>query len=408
MPDAAMRPRSKLAFALSLFALGCHDKPSTSPVPSATASAALAASAAARPAPSAHAEERDEPLDASAVVTDGGAFALGELSDVGPAGPASASPKGVVLITRDDDVLLAALPAKGAFKPVELDAGAFARYARGASVAGEFAYWISKHRLVRKKVAGGPLEILAEPATDGTRVAAVAARDGHPAAAAFIAPSKSGQDLVAMVWIEGGDIQRMSPGGSAASSVALGPMGGDLLAVYLEGRTGMTPVHARQLAFSDGKAKLDEDVVVWVAGPAQPSTEVVTGPGPSRRSWAFVPLERDTTRFGLAELDLGEKPSMDIDVTWRGYPNGLSPAPITASEACGQTLVAFVRPSEAKPGAPQELCLAPLDAAGLGASQVVARTKAFSNVSIAPVSNGVLVVYVGDGRTWAARATCAK
>lgn len=387
--------------ALALVALGCQrerPRPRPDAAPSAT-----------RPAPSttaaARSVERDEALDAGSVA-DGDAALL---DDVGPAGPASASAQGVVLITRDAQVLLAALPKapKAPIAPIELDGGAFAPYARGPAIAGDFAYWISKGRLVSRKISGGELEVLAEGARDGTRVAA--ATVGTSAVIAYIArPTSAGGDSTARLWIAGSEPLRLSPEGAAASSVALVETSQGAMALALEGRTGMSPMHARRLVERGGKVALEEDVVAWVGGTAQALTEVIAGTSPSGEVWGFVALERDVTSFGLAGVQIGERPKMGAPVIWRAYPNGLDPAPAAAARACGETWLAYARPAEAKPGAPQELHLSRLGAEGLAGARVVARSRAFANVSLAGTNAGILVSYTADHRTWAARLTCPR
>lgn len=377
--------------------------------PSTPSSVSTKASAAPSSRPS---EERDEVVAKSPRQADAGSAKAGTLADVGPAGPASASRFGVVMITRDDGVTLAALPDKrGApIATVEQDGGAFAPFARGPAVAGEHAYWISKGRLVRRKIKpSGPLEVLSPGARDGTRVSAAAASAGRPGAAAYIAgPNKPDGDPVAMLWIEGQDAQRVSPEGAAASSVALTSTSEELFVAYIEGRSGMSPVHARRVKFSDGKPVLEDDVVVWVGGTSQPLTEIVSGKTTGGDLWAFVPIERDSSRFGLAELRIGDRPKMGTPVTWRGFPNGLDPAPLALSEACGTTMLAYAQPSEAKPGAPQELHLTRVEREGLSAPEVLARARAFSNISLAAAGDGLLVAYVADHRTWSVAVDCPK
>ena len=381
----------------------------TRATPSARPSASALASAASRPSlePAPKSSERDEP-DAAVADKDAGALSAGELFDIGPAGPASASPIGVVMISKDDDVVVAALNDKGKLDPVALDGGAFSTFTRGPGVTASHAYWISKGRLVRRKLTGtAALETLAEDARDGTRASPVAGTDGRPDTIAYVArPTAANGDPVGMLWVEGQSPVRLSPEGAAASSVALAPFDKQLLAVFVEGRTGMSPVHARRVHFEQGKPVLDEDVVVWIGGGAQSLTEIAGGTSDQSEAWAFVPLERDATRFGLAEIRVGDRPKMGAPVTWRGYPNGMDPAPIATASACGRTLVAYARPADAKPGAPQELHLAPLGAEGLGSAEIIARSKSFSSVSIAPTKDGVLVSWVADHRTWASSVRC--
>jgi hypothetical protein len=293
-------------------------------------------------------------------------------------------------------------PAKSALGTVARNADEFSPYARGPAVLEGHAYWVSKARLVRRRIEGGALEVLSPGARDGARVSA--ARTPARAAAAFLAPGSAA--LVAKLWVEGQGLYDLTPEGAAANSVALVPSGSDLIALSLEARTGMAPVHARRVRFAgDGSPKLDPDVVVWVGSSAGPMTELV-GLASGAGIAAFVPISRDITHFGLARIDVGATPQNESDVAWRTYPNGLDPAPLAASTICGEPSVIYVRPSEARPHAPQELHLAALQPAGLGPSEVIARARAFADVSLCAIDRGALVSWVADRRTWAATLRC--
>jgi hypothetical protein len=168
----------------------------------------------------------------------------------------------------------------------------------------------------------------------------------------------------------------------------------------------MTPVHARVADLSSPTAKLEDDVVVWVTGPAQSLVEIAGVAEPSGAVSAFVPLERDISRFGLAHVQIGKAPKMGAPVLWRAYANGLDPAPLAAEITCGAASVVYTTPEDAKPGAPQRLALARLSDGVLGPPQLVARAKAVINVSLADTPHGALVSYVADGRSWATVVPC--
>ncbi len=395
----------------SVVLVACHDeKPQPTPVSTTTVSASASGTPSVPPLPSVKSEEKDEPASLATPTGDVGAFAIGALSDIAPAGPATASSLGVVMVTKNEDFPLAEpSPGKaGSFRPIQRDAASFKEFGPGPAVTGNLAYFISNGRLRRRRVKPiGPLEALAEDARDGTRVAAIASTAKHPAAALYIAKATGpAGDSVGMLWVEGSEPVRLSPEGSAASSVALLPSGEDLIVLMLEGRTGMTPVHARRVRLDGKKAELDEDVVVWVAGPAQATTEIAVGARSPDDAWAFIPLERDVTRFGLAQVHLGTKLTMGSPVLWRAYPNGVDPAPVATLPGCGRDLVAYTRPKEANPKSAQELHLATLEPSGLGPSQIIARARTITNVSVAPLGASLLVAYVADGRTWAATLSC--
>jgi hypothetical protein len=297
--------------------------------------------------------------------------------------------------------------AKDTFKSITLVASNFTEGARGPAIAGERAYFVSKSRLVRSRIKEvGPAEGLVDGVRDGSRIVALPATDKRPASVVYIAnPEKAAGSPVAMLWTEGNDAVRLSPEGTGASSVAMVEIGDDVVIAVLDGRTGMTPVHARRVSFSDKKPSLGENTVVWVAGPAQSTTELALVPTPND-AWIFVPLERETTSFGLAQVRIGQNPKMASPVEWRAYPNGIDPAPLTAVRACGKDVVLYTRPQKEQPGSPQELDLATLGDGGLESPDVIARAKAITNVSATAIKDSLLVVYVGDGRTWALTSPC--
>jgi hypothetical protein len=117
-------------------------------------------------------------------------------------------------------------------------------------------------------------------------------------------------------------------------------------------------------------------------------------------------MEKDIVQFGLARVRVGPKPKLNSAVSWRLYPNGADPAPVTSTHACGSTWVAYARPAEAAPRSPQELHLTKLGESGLGPSTLVARSRAFSDLSLAGIDSALLIVYVADHRTWARVVRC--
>jgi hypothetical protein len=309
------------------------------------------------------------------------------------------------MVTVDGSLEVGRWQADGLVDPISRSKEEFAPYARGPAFAGRYAYWIRGKSLVRRALQGGGApELLASDAREGTRVAAAEVGTDHKAVVAYIAETE--EELVARLWIEGGKRLPLTPEGSQATSVNLIPSHDDLLAIILEGRTSMSPVHARRLFLRGKIPRAGEDVVVWVGPPSQALSELVSLPTSDGDAWSFVALERTVTDFGLARFRVAHEPQMDTKVEWLAYPNGINPAPIAAGEACGQSLIVFARPSEARPRAPQELHVAKLTGSGLAASEVVARSRAFNNVSLAPVKGGALLTWTADWRTWARTIFC--
>lgn len=412
------------ALASALVISGCHHqgrRHRASSGPAASSAPRVVSPAPAptrRPAPGSRpsAKESSEPPQSARAASDA-PFVLDRLADVGPAGPASASRAGVVFTEKNDQLALARLDTRALARPetrpgktplaaAAVAAAALSSNPRGPAMEGERAYWVSHGRLVRRAVGGGALEVLEHDARDGTRVAAPqGARISGPAAVAYIANTPH-NSLKARLWVDGAGERELTPEGAAASSVALAAQGSSLMALSIEARTGMSPVHARSIAWQGGKPELSPDVVVWVAGPADAVTEVAAVGAADGSVKAFIPLARDIRRFGLATLDIGATPHMDAPVVWRSYPNGLDPAPVAAGVLCGRETVLYATPIDPKPFAPQNLMLAFVDGGVLGAPVLVASAAQFFNVSFASVGKAALIAYVADRHTWARTLRC--
>lgn len=344
-------------------------------------------------------------------------FILDELVDVAPAGPAAAAVEGVVLLTKSDAVQLAALGGNStSLRPVvtpvaamDTDPKAYVPRARGPAVVRHAVYWVSGSRLLRQAIAGGPTEVLTTDARAYTQIAGPGElEESLPAAVGYISVRPNNPTaLVAKLWVEGSGTQDLSPEGTTANTVALVRRGNDWWALYLEARTGMSPLHARPFNFGPGNLKLGADFIVWVAGSAQPMT-FVHGIGDAEHAWALLPIERDISRFGLARIPITGAGGAEPEVAWRDYPNGMDPAPVSTAVICGKPMVLYSRPSSAAPHAPQELHMAAVETAGLGPSTLVGSSRGYSDVSIAALNNGALVVFVADHRTWARRLRCTR
>lgn len=339
-----------------------------------------------------------------------------ELVDVSPAGPSAATSVGVLLVARDAGTYLARLKPGASSSPtpmvtpiIPLDAqpSAFVALERGPAVSNGTAYFVHAGRLLSKDLNQGVLESLADDARPYTRVAVPDIPLAQlPPVVAYIARHPSDKEtLIAKLWVLGQGTFVLTPDGSAGNSVALTQAGNGYVAMSLESRTGMSPLHARRVTFDGGRVKLGNDVIPWVAGTAQPLSEVHAIADPWS-VWALLPMERDATRFGLARVELGLTPHMGANVFWREYPNGLEPAVVTSGYLCDRPVVLYARPANAEPHSPQELHLSSVGSDGLGPSTVIASSRAFADASFASLDGGGLVVYVADRRTWARRLRC--
>jgi hypothetical protein len=362
-----------------------------------------------------------------------GPWIVDGLVDVAAAGPIAATERGVAMFDRDNRLQLARLegeleaggePRETRVTPLPDDAGPFA-LARGPAVRHGRAYWVSRGRLLGQRLASagaGASVVLAEDARVGTRAAVPVGLPRHveglPEVAAYVArPREPDAPPTARLWIEGrGETLELNDDLSSGHSVALAATTKGLHAVFLEARTGMSSVHVRSVTFAKGaegnarEPSVGDDQVVWVGGPARPTTEVFAFASGEPNVRAFLTMERDIRHFGLVGLDVSLAPGAQFPVMpdWRLYDNGIEPAPVALAEACGRSLVALARPSSPVPRAPQELVLMEIDADPRSRSIVLARSRAFFDVSLVGFGGGALLAYVADHRTWARSIRCRR
>jgi hypothetical protein len=339
---------------------------------------------------------------------------IDEPQEIGPAGQMSADERGVVMIDRGSVVQLAKhapLSTSSHREPARFSAihggpNDFFAVARGPLLLRNKAYWVSDGKLVRRaEDNSGPVEVLAHDARNGTRVVGADVPDA-PAHAVYITnPVKEDAPPRAKLWVEGAETVTLSPEGAGASSMAVASTGADLFAVAIDARSAMTPMHGRRIHFKAGKPELGPDVVMWVGASSQTLSEVFAGTTPFGVR-AFLPIERDTSHFGLIMLDLGSEPHMDPKTVWRGYPNGIDVAPVASGALCGSAFVAYVRPETPSPDSHEVLELAEITAAGLGPAELVDNAAGFSNVSLGAATNSAVLAYVADYRTYATTLRC--
>ena len=424
--------RSTLLLGCAALLAGCEERgkqggaapPRVEPsTPSAHASVGKPTEAAqrAQPAPEALNASAipDEAQPAVSGTSPGSAFksklVIDEPQEIGPAGQMTANERGVVMINRSDELQLAkrlAGASSGArerarFSTIKGNTNDFFAVARGPALLRSKAYWVRDGKLVRRSQDNStPLEILANDARNGTRVVAADVRDA-PAHALYISnPLSDDAPPRAKLWVEGGESLVLSPEGAGASSVAVAGVGADLFTVAIDARSAMTPMHGRRVHFQAGKAELGPDVVMWVGSTSQMLSEVFASTTP-KGVRAFLPIERDTSHFGLVMLDLGDEPHMDPRTVWRSYPNGIDVAPVASAAFCGTAFVAYARPETAQPESRQVLELAEITQAGMGPAEPVGSALGFANVSLATATDSAVLAYVADFRTFASTLRCS-
>ncbi|WP_281316643.1 hypothetical protein [Polyangium sp. y55x31] len=269
-------------------------------------------------------------------------------------------------------------------------------------------YWIEGSGLVRSALdAEGKLgapEVVANDAVPGTSPSALRT-GGRDAVAYLAAPNARNAERHGRLWVEGGGVLDLSPEGSGATSISLVPVGeGQVIAMWLDARSAMTPVHARRFEIREKTTALAADDVVFVGGPPEGYPELV-GARAGNSAAGLLPLSTDKG-FALH----------DILVDWNGkakiktldYPNGMDTAPVAAAPACGETIVVYARPEAKEPGSPQVLEIATLGGSGAIEAQEVAAYpgQVLELHAAAADANTVWVVYTAGTKSFAMRLGC--
>ncbi len=299
------------------------------------------------------------------------------------------------------------------------------------AVAAHFVYCADdKGAVVRAPRTPGSPEGQAVPglgkvvahARPGTRPAAAPLPDGHTVVV-YVVEKKNDESVAAEAFavLDDGPGVRISDEGSGATSVAVAARGDGAVALMVDARTAMTPVHARTLADSGGKLVVGPDAVVFVGGGAEPHTAGVLasalaqgGPASPRDGsaggpgfLALLPVAGELG-FGMAAVRLSDPPGMDEKTVWSMYPNGLDPAPIAATAGRPPIRVARVRPVDARPDAARGVELGRIDDAGQFVPYGMISTLGRPTwLSVANDAAGALWVGYTDGAgTWLERRTC--
>lgn len=351
-----------------------------------------------------------------------GPWIVDEAVDLGPITPATATEFGVVVNTKDGEILVSRLgrrapaprPSRTPLRAFPPEAGPFG-IGRGPSSFEGYVYWISHGSLVRRALSPkgdiGALEVLARDAHDGTRVAVPIVPPGKklakiPATVAYVVrPPKEDAPLVAKLWTEGAASEVLTAEGNSTHSVSLVGTDDGVLAVSVQARMAITPVHARRVRFASGKPLIGDDVVVWVGGGIQSLTEMAVLPDGDHDLWGFLPHEKSIQEFGLARLDIGMSPDMDTETTWILYPNGIDPAPVSAGHLCGEPVIFHSAPATRDPDSPQELLVRTVGP-GEPSWQRVGSERVVYFTSFAETEGGALAVWVTDSATKAATLRC--
>ncbi len=276
-------------------------------------------------------------------------------------------------------------------------------------LAGRFAYCQAPGgSIVRTTVGGSDSKTIAK-SRSGTRIAAAAIGPDHSVVAFLdVRRTTEGDMLQAFVALDERDPVRLSDDGAGATTLRFLPRGETPVAVYLDTRTAMVPIHARPVGMKGGDLELGEDSVLFVGGAPERGIDFTVAQA-GAKAFAFVPMPRETTDFGMASLVIEDPPKDDIVAVWSRYPNGLDPAPIAAAPAKDgkSAWVVRTRPRQKEPGTPRILELGRVDPSGVFSSLgEIASGRGVTDVAIIDDGVGVWILYGDPTITWLERRIC--
>lgn len=274
------------------------------------------------------------------------------------------------------------------------------------AVAGGFTFCAdSEGAIHRRPAAGGDDRVLAH-GRKGTPVSA-AALGGHTFYT-FLANQKTTEGLVvrAFAGLDDETPIPLSEEGSGATFVDLVARDADVLAMYIDARTALTPVHARTLR-AEGKLARGADAVVFVGAGADTIVRGALGRGAGGPALLFVPSSPDDRQFGVVAVAVDGEPKDDMPGKWAMYPAAMvSPALATTRGATPVRLLR-ARPETADAGAAKVLELGHVGADGAFQDRcIVAKGGPFSDLAAAVDGTGALwIAYTNATGTWVEQRT---
>ncbi|MEO7330275.1 MAG: hypothetical protein ABI193_16990 [Minicystis sp.] len=218
--------------------------------------------------------------------------------------------------------------------------------APGCALAGSSLFCMAANGDLHRTTRNGEGDVVLAKARPGTPIAASTLGVGRTAYA-FLADRKTSEGVMSLAFAaldEGAPVQ-LSEDGSGATFVALAPRGEQAVAMYIDGRRAMTPLHARVLSAEPGRMRLGGDAVLFVGEGSETRVSGALVLGESGPAFGLLPGFKDATTFGMAAIRIDDQPHDDAPVTWSTYPSGMDRAAIAATHGVSPRRVLLARPA---------------------------------------------------------------
>lgn len=260
----------------------------------------------------------------------------------------------------------------------------------------------------------GRIHRASAPGQEGPVVAE--GRAGTPLAAAPIAGARvvyafladrrtsEGATTLAFVGLDDQTPMTLSEDGAGATFVTLAARGAEVVAMYIDARRVLTPVHARVLT-AGPRLALGTDAVLFVGSGTDGRVGGAIAAGVPGSEHALLAIDKDDKAFGMAAIRIARQPKDDAEVAWSLYPAAVDRAAIAATQGGYPARVLRTVPAAVDAGSKKILELGELDASGgYRPSCVVAEGPMFTDLAIAVDRRGALwLAYTDADGTWVER-----
>lgn len=269
------------------------------------------------------------------------------------------------------------------------------------ALAGGFTFCVDVEGSIHRRSTGADDDKIVAKGRRGTSVSA-ASVGGHTFYA-FLANQRTSEGLIvrAFVGVDDEVPIPLSEEGSGATFVGLVARDEDVLAMYIDARTALTPVHARTLRF-EGRLVRGNDAVVFIGGGSDGRIRGALGRSTSGPAFLFVAGPHDDKEYGVVTLLIDGEPKDDQQGTWSHYPAAITTSPLAATTGKSPVRLARVRPETKDSDADQVLELGHVAKDGAFSEKcVVAKSALFTDVALAVDDKGNLwVTYTSKQGTW--------
>jgi len=261
------------------------------------------------------------------------------------------------------------------------------------------------HRAARVRGVESPPGAVVAHGYAGARVAA--ARIGAHVVLGFLARRKTteGWTSEAFAKVDDAEPAPLSEEGSGATEVDLVERGAEALALLVDARRAMTPLHARALRY-EAKLAIGSDEVIAVSGGADAQVHGALATSHGGAAFALLPSALESG-FGLLTVRIDAPPRMDEPTTSSPYLNGIDAAPIAATHGGDKVYVARVRPIRAEPASTRVLELGRIDGGSFTPLGIVPTAGSVRDVDVEIDRFGAIWLHYTDSAgSWVERRVC--